>query len=141
MQLIFCKEWRCFDVSDDLFEILTKTAESLPNTDAEVEAITFSYRDPEYSPEQGGFHPVEIRLFRSADGWQFDYITDFSYQGAHGMYELVKELDFLFGAETAYHLYRGEHSAEEASGLFQLWQDNFISYVRMDVFQLEVSHF
>ncbi len=27
------------------------------------------------------FQPVEIRLIRGLDGWLFDYVTDFSYQG------------------------------------------------------------
>lgn len=43
--------------------------------------LTFNFRNPGYSAEQGGVHPVEIRLVRGLDDWLFDYVTDFSYQG------------------------------------------------------------
>jgi len=33
--------------------------------------LTFNFRSPTYSPEQGGAHPVEIRLIRGLDGWLF----------------------------------------------------------------------
>jgi hypothetical protein len=32
--------------------------------------LTFNFRNPGYSAEQGGVHPVEIRLIRGLDGWQ-----------------------------------------------------------------------
>ncbi|MDX7871214.1 DUF2787 family protein [Aeromonas caviae] len=58
--------------------------------------LTFNFRNPGYSTEQGGVHPVEIRLIRGLDGWLFDYVTDFSYQGLDQNAELCKELDFNF---------------------------------------------
>ncbi|MCX0445921.1 DUF2787 family protein, partial [Aeromonas veronii] len=58
--------------------------------------LTFNFRSPTYSPGQGGAHPVEIRLIRGLDGWLFDYVTDFSYQGLGQDAELGKELDFNF---------------------------------------------
>ncbi len=58
--------------------------------------LTFNFRNPGYSAEQGGVHPVEIRLIRGLDGWLFDYVTDFSYQGQGQDAELCKELDFNF---------------------------------------------
>ena len=59
-------------------------------------ALTFRFNDPNYSATQGGYHPVEIRLVRGLNGWLFDTITDFSYQGYGDWAELNKELDFDF---------------------------------------------
>ena len=30
-----------------------------------ITGLTINFRDPEYSPEKGGWHPVEIRLIQS----------------------------------------------------------------------------
>nr|WP_234932772.1 DUF2787 family protein [Aeromonas caviae] len=40
-------------------------------------SLVFNFRDPDYGPVRGGFHPVEIRLLKRKDRWQFDYVTDF----------------------------------------------------------------
>ena len=48
-------------------------------------SLVFNFRDPDYGPVRGGFHPVEIRLLKRRDRWQFDYVTDFSYQGPEEM--------------------------------------------------------
>lgn len=46
-----------------------------------TEAVVINFRDPDYSTESGGFHPVEIRFIRKNNEWYFDYVTDFSYMG------------------------------------------------------------
>ncbi|WP_225390201.1 DUF2787 family protein, partial [Escherichia coli] len=46
-----------------------------------TEAVVINFRDPDYSAESGGFHPVEIRFIRKNNEWYFDYVTDFSYMG------------------------------------------------------------
>ena len=43
--------------------------------------VTINFRDPNYSAENGGFHPVEIRLEKHGVTWQLCYITDFTYVG------------------------------------------------------------
>ena len=139
MKLTFCKEWLCFAVSDKLLQILAKAAEPLKEDQKETRSIIFNFRDPNYSAESGGFHPVELRIFNTKAGWKFDYITDFSFQGIGYMAELCKEIDFIFAENIAYHVYTGELSGYDASSLFELWQDNFISYVEMGVFQVEIS--
>ena len=48
-------------------------------------SLVFNFRDPDYGPVRGGFHPVEIRLLKRKDRWLFDYVTDFSYQGPEEM--------------------------------------------------------
>lgn len=101
--------------------------------------LTFNFRNPGYSAEQGGVHPVEIRLIRGLNGWQFDYVTDFSYQGLGQDAELCKELDFNF-LDDEYTLQGwGSLQLAEACELFALWQTNFISYYRMACFTATVS--
>ena len=138
MQLTFCTERLCFPVSDKLKEILQTVVSTVPIS-KQVQAVTIIFRDTTYSPTLGGFHPVEIRLLVSKQVCQFDYITDFSFQGHGSMIELVKEIDFNFVAQTTFHLYSGVHKAENTVALFNLWQTNFISYVEMEVFTVEAT--
>jgi len=97
--------------------------------------ICLKFRDPDYGPERGGFHPVEIAI--GPDG-AFLYINDFAYVGTGLFAELAKELDFdcLQGVfETmgrTFPLARGNE-------LFQLWQSNFCDYYRSGVYVVETS--
>ncbi|MGL6453246.1 DUF2787 family protein, partial [Aeromonas veronii] len=101
--------------------------------------LTFNFRSPTYSPEQGGAHPVEVRLIRGLDGWRFDYVTDFSYQGLGQDAELCKELDFNFLDDEHYLQGWGPMQRAEAHELFSLWQSNFLTYVQMGYFTVTVS--
>ncbi len=62
---------------DLLRKVVRKQRPDLTN----LSILTFNFRNPDYSAEAGGVHPVELRLIRELHGWVFDYITDFSYQG------------------------------------------------------------
>lgn len=91
------------------------------------EAVVLNFRDPSYSAEDGGYHPVEIRLENEGDGWRFCYITDFSYVGSGQMAELAKDLDFDFDAgifQTTYGIY----PIEQAKDIFEVWESNFVYY-------------
>ena len=101
--------------------------------------LTFNFRNPGYSAEQGGVHPVEIRLIRGLDGWLFDYVTDFSYQGLGQDAELCKELDFNLSCDEHYLQGWGPLPGVEARELFALWQSNFISYAQLGYFTVTVS--
>jgi len=90
-----------------------------------------SFRDPNFSAETGGFHPVEIMI---GEGGQVLYITDFSYAGA----DLVKELDFDFACGNFQHMGR-EYPLAEGYELFKIWQANFTTYCRWGVFQMTVE--
>jgi hypothetical protein len=59
--------------------IATLLAEQSQQTS--VRAVVINFRDPDYSAESGGFHPVEMRFIRQDNEWYFDYVTDFSYMG------------------------------------------------------------
>ncbi len=77
--------------------LLVQLNQEVANTELNPERLTqltFNFRNPGYSAEQGGVHPVEIRLIRGLDGWLFDYVTGFSYQGLGQDAELCKELEF-----------------------------------------------
>ncbi len=94
-----------------------------------------NFRDPDYSSETGGFHPVEIML--NNKGF-IQYITDFSYVGQGNMAELAKEIDFDFASGIYQHFGRC-YSIEQGIELFELWNQNFCAYYEMGVFQVTVS--
>ncbi|EMH2039323.1 DUF2787 family protein [Providencia manganoxydans] len=103
-----------------------------------VRAVTLNFRDPLYSAETGGFHPVEIRLLRQYEQWQFDYVTDFSYMGSYYP-ELEKELDICWSQGYVYHFLMGDIDEEEGGALFELWQRNFIQYNKMKCYEVSIQ--
>lgn len=36
-----------------------------------AKAVTLNFRDPDYSPEAGGFHTVEVRIEKQATSWLY----------------------------------------------------------------------
>jgi len=102
-------------------------------------AVTINFRDPNYSADNGGYHPVEIRLENDNDGWRFCYITDFCYVGSGYMAELAKELDFDFEAGVFQNLF-GAYPIEQAIEMFQIWETNFVYYAMVsEVFTVNFS--
>jgi hypothetical protein len=139
MTISFCRDGFALPVTPAL---LTQLHQALANTTLDLERLTqltFNFRSPTYSPEQGGAHPVEVRLIRGLDGWLFDYVTDFSYQGLGQDAELCKELDFNFLDDEHYLQGWGPMQRTEAHELFSLWQSNFLTYVQMGYFTVTVS--
>jgi len=102
---------------------------------ASPEGCVINFRDPTYSAETGGFHPVEVSI--NASG-VLQYITDFSYFGQLPYVELAKELDFSFELSLFGHMGR-DFPLSEGKELFAIFQDNFVSYYQMEVFEVEVS--
>jgi hypothetical protein len=102
-------------------------------------SVTLNFRDPDYSAEKGGYHPVEIMLKRKGDEWHILYITDFCYVGIGPYAELIKDLDFDFGTgvlQTQYGYYR----IEEATEIYSVWEQNFCCYRNeFDVYTCQVS--
>ncbi|EJD6408928.1 DUF2787 domain-containing protein [Proteus mirabilis] len=103
-----------------------------------VRAVTLNFRDPLYSAETGGFHPVEIRLLRLHEQWLFDYVTDFSFMGNYYP-ELEKELDICWSQGYIYHFLMGDIDEEEGGALFELWQRNFIQYHKMKCYEVSIQ--
>ncbi|TYK66010.1 DUF2787 family protein [Colwellia echini] len=90
-------------------------------------AVTINFRDPDYSADRGGYHPVEIRLENEGDEWRFSYITDFCHVGSGYMAELAKELDWDFDAGVFNSLF-GTYPIEQTIEMFQVWESNFVYY-------------
>ena len=109
------------------------TQHNLPTTS--TSALTFNFRDTGYSAENGGWHPVEIRIEQENDQWHFSYITDFSYVG-HPYPELAKEVDFDFDNGIASFLFMKQVpiSCDDVMDFYQVWEMNFLAYVEMEVF-------
>lgn len=93
-------------------------------------AVTINFRDPSYSAESGGYHPVEIRLENEGDGWRICYITDFCFVGGGYMAELAKDLDFDFTAGVFQNLF-GTFPIEQATEIYQTWESNFLYYANV----------
>lgn len=119
------------DLQDTLNRVINESGKWTPM----IQSVVINFRDKSYSSEDGGFHPVEIRLVRLYDQWVFDYITDFAYCG--GPYpELVKEVDFNLGCGTASFSYVAELpiTSSEVMEFYSMWESNFLSYIGMDCF-------
>ena len=72
-----------------LIKILNDTVSTADVDDG----VIISFRDPDYTPESSGFHPVEVSISKEGD---IQYITDFCYVGQPPMCDLCKSLDFDF---------------------------------------------
>lgn len=97
--------------------------------------VIVNFRDPEYSADQGGYHPVEVMV--SKDGW-IRYVTDFAFVGQPPFAELAKELDFDFSQGLFQQMGR-DYPIQEGRSLFRTWQANFCDYHKSGVFEVEVS--
>ena len=99
------------------------------------DGIVLSFKDPDYSAEEGGYHPVEIAM--QSDGCLM-YITDFSYVGIPPDAELAKDLgfDFEYGV---FQQYGREFPLVQAAEIFAMWQTNFVSYHGMGVYRVTVG--
>ena len=139
MTIPFHRDGFALPACQALLALLSQEAEHTDLDLGRCIQLTFNFRNPGYSVEQGGVHPVEIRLIRGLDGWLFDYVTDFSYQGPGHDAELCKEIDFNFldGEHTM--LGWGPLRLAEARELFDIWQSNFIAYCRLECFSVTVA--
>ena len=119
-------------VSKALIAILKTQLESIENSPSAF--VVLNFRDPDYSPLRGGYHPVEIAV----DGQgRIQYLTDFAYVGRGDGAELAKELDFDFALGLFQHLGR-EFPIHRGRGLFKLWQSNFVSYYQGGVYDVDM---
>jgi hypothetical protein len=139
MTIPFHRDGFALAVAQALLALLNQEVTNLDLNLERLTQLTFSFRSPTYNPEQGGAHPVEIRLIRGLDGWLFDYVTDFSYQGLGQDAELCKELDFNFLDDEHYLQGWGPLPGVEARELFVLWQSNFIANSQLGYFTVTVS--
>ena len=121
-------------ISNRLISILNKEIERHSEVDSSSGCI-INFRDPNYSAESGGYHPVEICLDENG---RIQYITDFSYVGQGHYAELVKELDFDFSYGLFQQMGR-EYPISQGAGLFKIWQSNFCDYYQYQVYTVTVQ--
>ncbi|ELI5735517.1 DUF2787 domain-containing protein [Vibrio fluvialis] len=135
MKLVFDTERLLLPISTSIQDALNRVISESGKWTPMIQSVVFNFRDSYYSSENGGWHPVEIRLVCLYDQWIFDYITDFAYCG--GPYpELVKEVDFNFSSGTASFSYVPELpiTSSDVAEFYSMWESNFLSYVEMGVF-------
>jgi hypothetical protein len=137
MKLNFNKN-QGFTVTAKLLALLACELAKVEKPVGSFYALTFNFRDPNYSAENGGYHPVEIRLEKHDDHWQFIYITDFSYRG--GPYpDLVKDIDVCFETKRVYSLFGGWLNQCDAKELVKLFIANFVEYHEMNVYNTKIG--
>ena len=101
------------------------------------QSVIFNFRDPNYSAETGGYHPVEIMVEK--DG-SLVYVTDFTFVGQGDFAELATELNWDFRCGEYEQLWYGTNlPLHVGAEMFGIWQKNFLSYYGDDVFQVEVT--
>lgn len=125
-------------VPDSFIDVIVSAVIERGDSVGGTKAVTINFRDPDYSPEAGGFHPVEVRLEKQATSWQLVYITDFSYQGRHTP-ELIKEIDVCFSIKQVYHFLAGWLNAREGKELIALFISNFVDYYNTGCYQVTVT--
>lgn len=117
-------------------KLVTIIQQELDKTDLDISTgFTLNFRDPDYSAESGGYHPVEIAVDEEG---RILYITDFAYYGSGPFAELDKEIDFDFSYKVFQHMGR-EFQIERGASLFRIWQFNFCSYVERQIFEVSIS--
>ncbi|MGI2023576.1 DUF2787 domain-containing protein [Shewanella glacialipiscicola] len=121
---------------EPFYELLERQLAALNNPSLNI--VTLNYRDPDYSAQRGGYHPVEINLYRQGDCWYLNDFTDFAYCGGT-FSELEKEMDVLFQEKQVYNSFFGRCYLEQADSLVRLLLENFCNYVEMEVYQVQVS--
>ena len=121
-------------ISNSLRSHLTKLIDER-TVNASVEALTLNFRDTTYSAEAGGYHPVEIRIEKEGEYWQFSYLTDFAYVG-FPYPELAKEIDFDITNQVAFVQFIGEVpiSRPDILDFYRIWESNFMTYLSTDCF-------
>ncbi|QXX84394.1 DUF2787 family protein [Providencia sp. R33] len=125
-------------INPALVTLLLQEIQQSPPPKPVFNAIVLNFRDPGYSPESGGFHPVEIRLVQLDNIWHYDYITDFAYMGA--IYpELEKEFDVCWPQGYLYHFALGDVDEQAGAEFFTLWQRNFIEYYHMGCYKVSTE--
>ena len=101
-------------------------------------AVILNFRDPDYDPDRGGYHPVEIRLINQGETWCLDYVTDFGYVGQ--VYpELEKIIDISWSQNYVWFNLTGDLSLREGRELYRLWETNFLSYHAGGVYTISIQ--
>ena len=99
------------------------------------EVIALNFRDPNYSAENGGYHPVEIHVDSKGN---ILCVTDFSFAGIHPFIELGIELDWSFD-QGYFRQFDDVYDLECGRSLLGLYLANFTAYYKSGVYRVEVT--
>ena len=117
-------------------DFVSVVSDLLKDTSLETsEVVALNFRDPTYSAENGGYHPVEIHVDSKGEVLS---ITDFAFFGCPPMVELGIELDWSFEMDS-FRQFDSMYDLECGRGLLGLYTKNFVSYFKSDVYQVEVT--
>jgi len=118
----------------DFVSVLNDHLKDTAPEDSDIIALNF--RDPTYSAEKGGYHPVEIHVDSSGD---IQCITDFAYFGRPPFVELGIELDWSFIDEGYFRQFDSMYDLECGRSLLGLYTRNFAAYHNSGVYQVEIT--
>ncbi|EEX1840735.1 DUF2787 family protein [Escherichia coli] len=124
-------------LSQSFIRILLDIVSQQPPHKHPITGLTINFRDPDYSSEKGGYHPVEIRLIPAGNNWQLDYVTDFHYVG-YPWPELEKDVDVSWTQQYTCLSLCGELSPADAREFWKTWESNFMTYHEMGVFMTHI---
>ena len=97
--------------------------------------IALNFRDPSYSAENGGYHPVEIHFDSKGN---ILCVTDFSLVGIPPFVELGIELDWNF-EQDSFRQFDSMYDLVCGRGLLGLYLANFTTYYKSGVYEVEVT--
>jgi len=123
-------------INSKFIHIIEKELSNAQQTDSNTTTI-LNFRDPDYSSDHGGYHPVEIMLNEHGI---IQYITDFSYVGPSDMAELAKELDFDF-ANGHMEVFGRTYPLANGAEIFKTFVQNFSNYYQQGIFSVEISQY
>ncbi|WP_017446212.1 DUF2787 family protein [Gayadomonas joobiniege] len=121
-----------------IYRILGDETKRLSTDISTAQAITFNFRDPTYTAENGGFHPVEIRLEQIDGRWKMIYITDFQFVG-FPFPELIKAIDVCFGTGRLFQFGLQVLAKFQMREVFELFIRNFITYYELGAYEVDIS--
>jgi hypothetical protein len=117
-------------------EFVTLLNEQMKDTSLDGSGVVvLNFRDPTYSAESGGYHPVEIHVNSKGD---ILCITAFAYFGAPPFVELGIELDWSF-EHNSFRQFDSFHDLECGRALLGIYLANFAAYHRSGVYQVEIT--
>ena len=118
----------------EFVQVINVVVQSSPEA-ANGSGIIIIFRDPSYSAENGGDHPVEIHVDSKGNLLS---ITDSAYFGCPPMVELGVELDWSFEHDY-FRQFDSMHDLECGRSLLGLYTRNFAAYYNSGVYQVEVT--
>jgi hypothetical protein len=118
----------------EFVRVINNIFKSSPET-SNGNGVVLNFRDPNYSAESGGYHPVEISFDSKGN---ILYLTDFAYFGMPPFTELGIELDWNFEMNS-FRQFDNFYDLECGRGLLGLYTKNFVAYHGSGVYQIEVT--